>query len=46
MKKFNEFFNDLFDFDHWLEPWQSVTILTVAVLLFIGSIISLCIIVK
>lgn len=43
MKKFNDFFNDLFDFDHQLKPWQSITIITIATLLFIGSIICLCV---
>lgn len=42
MKKFNDFFNDLFDFDHRLKPWQSITIMTVFVLIFVGSIVCLC----
>ena len=46
MKKFNDFFNDLFDFDHRLKPWQSITIVTAAILLFVGAIICLCILVK
>ena len=46
MKKFNDFFNDLFDFDHWLKPWQSVTILMITILIFVGAIICLCIFAK
>lgn len=46
MKKLTDFFNDLFDFDHWLKPWQSITIVTAAIMIFVGAIISLCIFVK
>ena len=43
MKKFNDFFNSIFDFDHQLKPWQSIVITTVFVLIFVGSIVCLCI---
>lgn len=46
MKKFNDFFNDLFDFDHWLKPWQSIAITTATIMLFVGALIYLCILVK
>lgn len=46
MKKFNDFFNDLFDFDHRLKPWQSITIVTAAILLFAGAIICLFVLSK
>lgn len=46
MDKFNDFFNDLFDFEHRLKPWQSIAIITVYVLLFVGSIVCLCVLDK
>ena len=42
MKKFNDFFNDLFDLDHRLKPWQSILITTATVLIFVGAIVYLC----
>lgn len=46
MEKFNDFFNDLFDFEHRLKPWQSIAIIIVYVLLFVGSIVCLCVLDK
>lgn len=46
MKKFNDFFNDLFDFDHRLRPWQSIAITTVAVLIFVSAVVYLCVLDK
>lgn len=46
MKKLTDFFNDLFDFDHWPKPWQSITIVTASIMIFVGAIISICIFVK
>lgn len=46
MKKFNDFFNDLFDFDHRLKPWQSIAITTATVLILVGAIVCLCVLDK
>lgn len=46
MKKFNDFFNDLFDFDHRLKLWQSIAITAVSVLIFVGAIVCLCVLKK